>query len=67
MLMTGAAFQSEKEEYGTTRNADASNVIQAGKSLFCRSSLDVELQTDGCQTERDAIKWQIDVDCDSMC
>jgi hypothetical protein len=57
MLMTGTALQSEKEENGTSSNADASNVVQTGKSLFGRSSLDIELQTDGCQSKRDPVEW----------
>lgn len=67
MLMTGSAFQSEQEKYGATRNANTSNVVQACKCLFGRSSLDVEFQSEDCQNERDAVEWQIDVDCRSSC
>jgi hypothetical protein len=67
MLMTGSALQSEKEKYGATCNANASNIIQACKSLFGWSPLDVELQTQDCQNERDAVERQIDVDCRSSC
>jgi hypothetical protein len=67
VLMAGAAFQSEKEKYGASSDANAADVIHLGKCLLGRSSLDVELQTDSRQNERDGIEWQIDVDCWSMC
>ena len=61
--MTGSALQSEQEKYGATRNANASDVVQACKCLLGWSSLDVELQCEDCQNERDAVERQIDVDC----
>lgn len=63
--MTGSALQSEREEYGATRNANASDSVQACKCLFGWSSLDVELQSEDCQNEGDTVERQIDVDCRS--
>jgi hypothetical protein len=47
--MAGAAFQSEKEKYGASGDANAADVIHFGKCLLGRSSLDVELQADSRQ------------------
>jgi hypothetical protein len=49
VLMAGAAFQSEKEKYGASGDANAADVIHFGKCLLGRSSLDVELQADSRQ------------------